>query len=93
MCPDQKLTKVDPTLDDCAREVQSLIEGSADKDETLTKHIQILTCMEKYEVINKLAAFDKDQTASFKFIRSFMNAVMSLLPFIRATRLGCGIST
>ena len=76
-----------PSLENCTQKVQSLMEGTSDKDEILTKHLQILLCMDKHKAISRVDLFDKNQMASFKFLRSYMDAVLTLLTFIRATHL------
>lgn len=65
-----------------------LREGTSDQDDFQKKHVHILACMEEHDAISRMEDFDKNQTASFKFIRSYMDAVLTLLSFIRATRLG-----
>ena len=71
-------TKADPALENCSQKVQLLIEGHQTRMKS-SRNTSRLACMDEHKAICRMEEFDKNKMASFKFMRSYMDAVLTLL--------------
>ena len=73
----------------CTSAASSAAVDSQETNEVQQKHAELVEKMTQYNILQEMEEFDKTQKSpSFKMARSYMDSVLTLLLFTRATRQG-----
>ena len=90
-----ELVREKPELEVYLQDIQQLVEGSSaavvhteSQDDVNVGHRELLGTMDEHQILQMMTDFTKDKPALFKFACMYMDAVLTLMSFIRATRQG-----